>query len=114
MSTAIQIKVEEINALAPAQIVESDKVEQKFIQMYNAIHGTGVGVQIYHKEVFNFQKLLTENPDLQKCSNMSLYGCFLDMAVNGLSLDPTGRPHCYLIPRKAKTGYKDEIGRAHV
>lgn len=111
MSTAIQIKVEEINALAPAQIVESDKVEQKFIQMYNAIHGTGVGVQIYHKEVFNFQKLLTENPDLQKCSNMSLYGCFLDMAVNGLSLDPTGRPHCYLIPRKAKTGYKDDKGK---
>lgn len=110
MSTAIQIRVEEINALEPAKIVESPKVEQKFIQMYNAIHGTDKGVQMYQKEVFNFQKVLQENPALQECSKMSLYGCFLDMAVNGLSLDPTGRPHCYLIPRSTKTGYKDEKG----
>lgn len=110
MSTAIQIRVEEINALEPAKIVESPKVEQKFIQMYNATHGTDKGVQMYQKEVFNFQKVLQENPALQECSKMSLYGCFLDMAVNGLSLDPTGRPHCYLIPRSTKTGYKDEKG----
>lgn len=110
MSTAIQIRVEEINALEPAKIVESPKVEQKFIQMYNVIHGADIGVQIYEKEVFNFQKILTENPALQDCSKMSLFGCFLDMAVNGLSLDPTGKPHCYLIPRSSKTGYKDDKG----
>lgn len=111
MSTAIQIKVEEINKLAPIEIVESPKVEQKFIQMYNAIHGCEMGVQIYHKEVFNFQKILTENPALQECSKMSLYGCFLDMAVNGLTLDPTGKPHCYILPRSTKTGYKDQHGK---
>lgn len=111
MSTAIQIKVEEINALEPAKIVESPKVEQKFVQMYNTIHGTDAGVQMYEKEVFNFQKLLIENPLLQECSKMSLYGCFLDMAVNGLSLDPTGRPHCYLIPRNSKSGHKDRSGK---
>lgn len=111
MSTAIQIRVEEINALAPLDIVENPRVEQKFIQMYNSIHGTDKGVQMYHKEVFNFQKVLAENPSLQECSKMSLYGCFLDMAVNGLSLDPTGRPHCYLIPRNSKTGYKDDKGK---
>lgn len=110
MSTAIQIRVEEINALEPAKIVESPKVEQKFIQMYNVIHGADIGAQIYEKEVFNFQKILTENPALQDCSKMSLFGCFLDMAVNGLSLDPTGKPHCYLIPRSSKTGYKDDKG----
>jgi hypothetical protein len=42
---------------------------------------------------------------------MSLFGCFLDMAVNGLSLDPTGRPHCYMIPRSVKTGHKDQKGK---
>ncbi|SFK99015.1 RecT family protein [Porphyromonadaceae bacterium KH3CP3RA] len=110
MSTAIQIRVDEINAMEPTKIVESPKVEQKFIQMYNVIHGTDRGAQIYEKEVFNFQKVLQENPSLQECSKMSLYGCFLDMAVNGLSLDPTGKPHCYLIPRSTKTGYKDEKG----
>lgn len=111
MSTAIQVKVEELNKLAPMELVENSKVEQKFIQMYNSIHGTDMGVQMYHKEVFNFQKILQENPALQECSKMSLYGCFLDMAVNGLSLDPTGRPHCYMLPRKSKTGHKDQYGK---
>lgn len=110
MSNAIQIKVEELDALPATKIVENPNVEAKFIQMYNAIWGVQTGEQIYHKEVFNFQKVVREAPGLAECSKMSLYGCFLDMAVNGLSLDPTGRPHCYLIPRSAKTGRKDKSG----
>ncbi|MFV0586891.1 recombinase RecT [Bacteroides reticulotermitis] len=110
MSNQIQIKVEELNALPVMEIVENEKVERKFIQMYNAIWGSQVGEQTYHKEVFNFKKVIRENPKLAECSHMSLYGCFLDMAVNGLSLDNTSHPHCYLIPRKVKTGHKDPKG----
>jgi hypothetical protein len=110
MSSKIQVKIEELNALPATKIVENAKVEAKFIQMYNAIWGTSTGTQIYHKEVFNFQKVIRENPALAECSKMSLFGCFLDMAVNGLSLDPTGRPHCYLIPSRVKSGYKDDKG----
>lgn len=106
----IQIKVEELNALPATKIVENDSVQAKFIQMYNAIWGSQMGEQIYHKEVFNFQKVLRENPAVAECSKMSLFGCFLDMAVNGLSLDNTSHPHCYLIPRNVKTGHKDERG----
>lgn len=111
MSNQIQVTVEELNALPATKIVEYAKVEEKFVQMFNAIWGTDMGAQIYVKEVFNFQKILRENPKVAACSKMSLYGCFLDMAVNGLSLDPTGRPHCYLIPRSVKTNYKDEHGK---
>jgi hypothetical protein len=107
----IQVKVEELNALAPTKIVEDENVEAKFIQMYDAIHGAGRGTGAYRKEAFNFQKVLRESPEVAKCSKMSLFGCFLDMAVNGLSLDPTGRPHCYLIPRSVDTGHKDEKGK---
>lgn len=110
MSNIIQIKVEELNALPATKIVENEGVQSKFIQMYNAIWGSQMGEQIYHKEVFNFQKVLRENPSVAECSKMSLFGCFLDMAVNGLSLDNTSHPHCYLIPRKVKTGHKDERG----
>ncbi len=110
MSNQIQLKVEEISKLQPLQIAEYSPVEQKFITMYNAIWGTTVGIQVYEKEKFNFNKILQENPSLQQCTPVSLFGCFLDMAVNGLSLDPTGRPHCYILPRKVKTGYKDERG----
>lgn len=110
MSNIIQIKVEELNALPATKIVENEGVQSKFIQMYNAIWGSQMGEQIYHKEVFNFQKVLRENPSVAECSKMSLFGCFLDMAVNGLSLDNTSHPHCYLIPRNVKTGHKDERG----
>lgn len=111
MGNQIQIKVEELNALPATKIVENENVEKKFIQMYNAIWGCQMGEQIYHKEVFNFQKLLRDTPAVAECSKMSLYGCFLDMAVNGLSLDNTSHPHCYLIPRNVKTGHKDANGR---
>lgn len=111
MSNVIQIKVDELNSLSPAKIVENKNVEQKFIQIYNSVWGSDQGAQLYHKETFNFQKLLYDNPALAECTNISLYGCFLDMAVNGLSLDPTGKPHCYLIPRNSKSGRKDQNGR---
>lgn len=102
MSNSIQIKVEELNALPATKIVENEKVEQKFVGMYNAIWGTEMGEQIYNREKFHFNKLLTETPALQECTKLSLFGCFLDMAVNGLSLDQSGRPQCYLIPRNVK------------
>jgi hypothetical protein len=106
----IQVRIEELNALPPTKIVENENVEAKFIQMYNDIHGAGRGISAYRKEAFNFQKVVRESPGLAECTRMSLFGCFLDMAVNGLSLDPTGRPHCYLIPRSADTGKKDKEG----
>lgn len=110
MSQQIQVKLEELNALQPTKIVESPNVQAKFLQMYSDIQmvNRNTAVQIYQKEVFNFQKLLRENPDLASCTKMSLYGCFLDIAVNGLSLDPTGKAQCYLIPRNVKTGHKDQ------
>lgn len=110
MSNIIQVKLDELNAIPATKIVENENVQSKFIQMYNAIWGSQMGEQIYHKEVFNFQKILREKPDLSQCSKMSLYGCFLDIAVSGLSLDSTSHPHCYLIPRSVKTGNKDERG----
>lgn len=104
----IQLKVEELNALTPVQVLEYPKVEQKFITMYNGIHGTDRGELIYNKEKANYQKLISENKELKTCSPLSIYLSFLDIAINGLSLDSTGgKQHCYLIPRSSKTGRKD-------
>ena len=110
MTKIIEVKVEELNALPATKIVESENVQAKFVQMYNAIWGTDKGEQMYHKEVFNFQKLLRDNPDLADSTKMSLYGCFLDIAVNGLTLDQTGHPLCYILSRSSKTGHKNAQG----
>lgn len=107
----IQLKVEELNQLTPTQVLEYNKVEHKFITMYNGIHGTDRGELIYNKEKANYQKLISENKDLKECTPISIYLSFLDIAINGLSLDSTGgKQHCYLIPRNNKTGRKDERG----
>jgi hypothetical protein len=107
-----KLKIAEIEAMTPATMVENDIVADKFVMLFNNIHGTKDGEMFYHKEKFNFLKIISETPALQTCSKISLYGVFLDIAVNGLSLDNTGgRSHCYVIKRKAKSGKKDEKGR---
>ena len=73
MSNSIQIKVEELNALPATKIVENEKVEQKFVGMYNAIWGTEMGEQIYNREKFHFNKLLTETPALQEYKTVPLW-----------------------------------------
>lgn len=106
-----KLKIAEIEAMTPETMVENDIVADKFVMLFNNIHGTKDGEMFYHKEKFNFLKIISETPALQTCSKISLYGVFLDIAVNGLSLDNTGgRSHCYVIKRKAKTG-KKENGR---
>lgn len=62
MSSIIQVKMEELNALPATKIVENEGVQAKFIQMYNAIWGTDKGEQMYHKEVFNFQNYFEITP----------------------------------------------------
>jgi recombinational DNA repair protein RecT len=92
-----------IENLSPAQMVIDEKVSGKFIQLYEALHVEKKGKSIYQKEQFNFMKLLNENTSLQECTKLSLYGCFLDVAVMGLSLDQGTKPLAYMLPRKAKT-----------
>ena len=104
----IKLKVNELNGMTPVQIVEDERVEQKFVQLYNAFHGSEMGANIYAKEKFNFLKLIQENSELQKCSRLSLYGCFLDVAYMGLSIEQGGKPHAYILPYNVNIGTKDE------
>ena len=99
-----------IDKLDTIALVQDNYVSSKFVDLYNAVHGVKLGESIYQKEQFNFMKLLEEKPDLQECTKLSLYGCFLDVAVNGLSLDTTSKPLCYVVPRTVKSGRKDERG----
>lgn len=111
MSNQVVNLVQIVNSAKPAEIPELDLVKNKFIDIYNKIHGSSMGETIYHKEVFNFKKLIAEKPDLKECSNISLYGCFLDINVNGHSLEQGPKPDCYIIARNFKTGKKDDQGR---
>ena len=108
MSNKIQLTGAMLNALKPLELPENEAVQQKFITLYNTIHGTGHGEMIYHKETFNFKRLIAENKSLQECTPLSLYGVFLDTAVNGLSLESGSKPLAYVLPRNANVGTKEQ------
>ena len=73
MSNQIQIKVSELNQLNPLMIADDNRVEQKFILMYNAIWGTDQGTQIYEKEKFNFRKIFQDKTEVHRRSPFSIY-----------------------------------------
>lgn len=97
----------DLNSLAPMEISENEIVQDKFIDMYNKIHGTEHGEMVYYKETFNFKKLIMENEALAQCTPLSLYSVFLDIAMNGLSLEQGSKPLAYIIPRNANVGTRE-------
>jgi len=109
MSKAVVTNVmAELRAAKPVDLVELDFVKDKFITLHNQFNGTDRGEQEYHLQVFNYKKMLSENSDLRLCSPLSLYGAFLDINVNGLSLEQGNRPDCYITTRNFKVGKDDQ------
>lgn len=83
-------------------------VEEKFINLMQHIQRVpkNVAESVFHAEKFHFLKRINESADLRACEPLSLYGVFVDVAVNGLSLDPT-KNLVYLIPSNVNVGTKD-------
>lgn len=98
-----QIVLSHLNSLSPMQLVEDEKIANKFVQLYNNVHGAKTGELFYHKEKFNYMKMISENSELQKCTKLSLYGCFMDVAVNGLSFEQGSKPLAYVLTRNINT-----------
>lgn len=98
-----QVHLEQLPAL---RLVDDERVHNKFVSIFNTVHGRQAGEQTYEVEKFHFTKQLTENPALQECTKLSLYGVFIDVGVQGLSFDPT-KKLCYIIPYNVNAGTKD-------
>jgi len=108
MNTNVSQKVtiiQKLEAAAPTQIVNVPEVAVRFKSLYVTFNGKS-GERYYEAEKFHFAKMLQENQKLSLCSKLSLYGCFLDGAVNGLSFDPTMK-HMYMVPYNVNAGTKD-------
>ena len=108
----LSITVEQINALPALEIATAPMVRDRFIDIYNTLWGAGTGEAAYERESRFFNRLLSENADLQKGTHFSLFTAFIDLAICGLSLEPGTRALCYLIGRNQKTSPKlDAQGR---
>ena len=102
--------VETINSFKYlTDVVENELVRQQFINVYNAVWKEG-GEQAYEREANFFNKILRENGNLNGCTCLSVYFAFIDLAVQGISVEPGTRAMAYLLPRNYKVG-QDKDGK---
>lgn len=94
-----------ISALKPLEIVKDARVQNKFVKLFNQIHGAG-GEMRMEAEILHFNKIVMGSPDLMAATPMSLYGVFLDVAVQKLSLDPNQRL-AYMYAESVNIGTRD-------
>lgn len=97
-------------AAQPSQIISNDLVSKRFQNLYGVIHGINNKARaaaFYQAEQFHFLKLINDNKKIAACTKLSLYGVFMDVAVNGLSFDPSMK-HLYVVPYNVNVGTKDQ------
>ena len=99
--------IQKLNDTPTASIATLPEVADRFKNLYALMNGKDISASTvkYECEAFHFNKLLNEKPELKKCTKLSLYGCFLDMAVNGLSFDPAMK-HAYVVSFNTNVGTK--------
>lgn len=102
-----------IERTAPSQLPAVPEIADRWKKLYIAIN---MGNQLtpaafqqaesfYEAEKFHFMKMVNESATLKECSKLSLYGCWMDVAVNRLSFDPSFK-HLYLVPFNVNAGTK--------
>ncbi len=82
------------------EIIDLPIVADRFKKLYLTFHGKDAE-KFYEAERFHVMKILNESDALRNCSALSLYGCILDLCVNGISLDPMLK-QAYLVPKGGK------------
>lgn len=100
----IALTVESINAMDPLDIVTNENVRARFIQIWDTLWGAGSGEAAYERESLFFNNKLRDDAYLKNATRFSIFTCFIDLAVAGLSLEPGTRALCYLQGRNACIG----------
>lgn len=101
--------IQRIEQAPPAQLATLPEVADRFKAIYKVMNGGNEAHAAvkYEAEKFHFMKLIQDKKDIAACTKLSLYGCFLDMAVNGLSFDPNMK-HAYVVSFNTNVGTKND------
>jgi hypothetical protein len=94
MNPKVQIKMEYLNSLKPGTFVEDAQIMERFIGLYKQTHNgctDDEAEDFYNRESLYFKQRISENNDLRLCTMFSLYSCFMDVVVNGLSFEPAAK-----------------------
>lgn len=99
-----------LDNLNPLKITEDEKVRGSFINTFSKIHKVSVdeATMVYEKESLYFKKALLGNDKLQKCTKISLYSAFIEVAIQGISIQPGQKSEAYLGSRGVNIGSRTE------
>jgi len=97
-----------IQSTPSTQLANLPVLEERFITLYSKTQGVDLKVaeMTFQQEKYHFMKAISESEGLRQCEPLSLYGCFMDCAVQGLSFDPK-KKLAYIIPGSVNVGTKD-------
>lgn len=100
-----------LDSLDPIKLVDDEKVKKQFITTYSKIHrrSESDAEVVWEKESLYYKKALTDNEKLRSCTRLSLYSAFLEIAIQGLSIQPGQKSDAYLEARAQKVGNNDWI-----
>ena len=98
---------DELEKLKPSEVLESLEVKERFKALFLNVNVNNfakltpaekenIAESHYESEKQYFLKAIEAKPDLLACTGTSIFGCFLDLATNGLTLENTGKPLMYL------------------
>ena len=86
-----------LSKLKPTELANDERVHKKFVTQYNNIHGSDRGELFYQSAKYHFTKAIQDRPELQRCTIVSLYGVFVDIAVQAYDPDPA-KKEVYIVP----------------
>lgn len=108
MTAETRIKRSEVEKMTIAQIVDDNRVKDRFVELYNARTGSTSGVAFYALTIESFIRAIQEDTNLSQCTPMSFYSAFLDMAYYGINVTKSSKPQAYLLWNSVNVGTKEK------
>jgi len=95
-----------LEQLDPVKLPEHEKIKSQWISTFSKIHRVdeSTATTVFERESLYWRKAVSASDNLQKCTKLTLYSAFMEMAVNGLSLQPGSKSECFLESRGTKAG----------
>ncbi len=110
----VQLKMDQLNKLDPVRLVDDPSIKESFINTYSKIHKVSEdeAESVYNREALYYRKSVSADERLKSCTKLSLYSAFLEIAVDGLSIQPGSKSEAYLEGRGTKQGDSTYINTA--
>ena len=108
MTTETRIKRSELEKFTVAEVVDDDRVRNRFVELYNSRSIKKNGEAEYIQATESFMRAIQEDTNLKQCTTLSLYNAFLDMAIFGVNVAKQSKPLAYLLWNSVNVGTKDK------